>query len=235
MFNKFWTIFFLFCCVFYYLSWGVRTVAATDFYISDEVTIDGPALFYGVKSDQRQELWSVYCAQPLRACVARAPGLVARIDEAGVPWLIAVTPPGARISIQSRNHTRDVSTLFNQPLDAETIRRLSHEKSFIVVEENSVVMLRTRTAGLDKVIDYLTWLRGMTARTLRDARLWPRNGSIRVQDMTPEVLERYQIMQRRALEAQKQLVPTTKPQVEFAIRAQDGESFYSAKGTLYRE
>lgn len=214
-----------------YLAFGVsRTEAASGFYVSDEISIDGPALFYGVSSDRRAKLWSVYCAQPLRACVARASGLVLRIDEHGAPWLIAVTPPGARVSIQSRNYTQEAERLFSRALDADLIERLSHEKAFVVVEENGSVILRSRTTGIDKVVDYLTWIKGNTARTLRDARLWPRNGDIRVQDMTPAVLERYEVMQRRALEAQRQLVPATKPQIEFAIRAQDGNSYYSPTG-----
>lgn len=215
----------------YYFLSGTRIEAATGFYLSDEISVDGPALFYGVNEDQRQELWSVYCAQPLRSCVARAPGLVLRIDEHGAPWLITVITPGARISIQSRNFTQDSPLLFSRKLEKNSIQSLMQEKSFVVIEEKGVVVLRTRTAGIDRVIDYLTWLRSSTARTLRDARLWPRNGDIRVQNMTPDVLERYEVMQRRALEAQRQLVPSTKPQIEFAIRAQEGSSYYSPKGS----
>lgn len=214
----------------YYTLAESQIKPSTGFYVTDEISIDGPALFYGVSGDQRRELWSVHCAQPLRSCVARAPGLVLSVDENGAPWLISVTPPGTRISMQTRNYTRNVPHLFNQALNADSIRRLSAEKAFVVVEENGSVVLRARTTGLNKVVDYLTWIRGSTARTLRDARLWPRNGDIRVQDMTPEVLERFEVMQRRALEAQRQLVPSTKPQIEFAIRAQNGDSYYAPDG-----
>ena len=207
-----------------------RGAAASGFYIADEISIDGPALFYGVTNELRQELWSVHCAQPLRACVARSPGLVLRIDAEMQPWLIAPATPGVRISIQDRNYTQDTPNLLTGPLKADRIKKLSGENSFVIIEENGRVIQRTRTTGLDRVIDYLTWVHGNTAHTLRDARLWPRNGDIRVQDMTPEVLERYEVMQRRALEAQRQLVPSTKPQIEFAIRAQEGDSFYDPQG-----
>lgn len=201
-----------------------------DFYIADEIAIDGPALFYAVSQDIRQELWAVQCAQPLRGCVARAPGLVLRIDDNFEPWLLSVSQPNARVSLQSRNYTKDIPHLFTRALSDDLIHSLSDEKSFVVLEENGRVIQRTRTTGLDQVVDYLKWINGNTGRTLRDARLWPRNEDIRIQDMSEEVLERYAVMQRRALERQRQLVPATKPQVEFAIRAQEGTSFYSSTG-----
>lgn len=215
---------------FYFSTVASKSEASSGFYISDEISVDGPALFYGVSGDVRQELWSVYCAQPLRSCVARSRGLVLRIDDRGAPWLIAATLPSSRISVQERNYTQDSPNLFNGPLHADKIRKLSGQDAFVIIEEQGKTILRSRTTGLNRVIDYLTWVQGNTARTLRDARLWPRNGDIRIQEMAPEVLERYEIMQRRALEAQRQLVPAAKPQVEFAIQAQGGHSFYDPTG-----
>lgn len=207
-----------------------RSQTASDFRVADEISVDGPALFYGVSGEFRRELWAVNCAMPLRSCVARAPGLVLRIDDQGQPHLVAAVSPGARISIHERNTTQDHPHLFGRPLPSDIIRRLSEEKTAVVIEEQGRVVLRSSTAGIDRVIDYLTWVQGNTARTLRDARLWPRNQEMRIQDMTPEVLERYEVMQRRAVEAQRQVVPSTKPQIEFAIRAQEGDSFYGPTG-----
>jgi len=183
----------------YSLSPITTSAGSPKFYVADEISIDGPALFYGVNGDVREELWSVFCTQPLRSCVARAPGLVLSIDAKGAPWLIAVTGQGAKISVRSRNRDRAFPNLFAEPLSASTIRQLSPNNNSVTVKENGNVVLDTPTTGIDRVIDYLTWVRGNTARTLRDARLWPRNGDIRIQDMTPEVLERYEVMQRRAL------------------------------------
>lgn len=215
---------------FYFSLSTMRSEAASGFYISDEISVDGPALFYGVSGETRQELWSVYCAQPLRSCVARSAGLVLRIDDKGAPWLIAATLPSSRISIQERNYTQDAPKLFDGPLRADQISKLSGQDAFVIVEEHGRTVLRGRTTGLDRVINYLTWVQGTTARTLRDARLWPRDGDIRIENMSPEVLERYEVMQRRAMEGQRQLVPATKPQIEFAIKAQDGHSFYDPSG-----
>ena len=206
--------------------------AADAFHVLDEISIDGPALFYGVSGETRDELWSVHCAMPLRACVARASGLVLRVDDSGNPWLIAAMGPKARVSVQARNTTQNKPELFSRALDSGTITQLADETSFVIIEENGTVVLRSRTSGLNTVVDYLTWIQGNTARTLRDARLWPRNSEIRIQDMTPEVLERYEVMQRRAVEAQRQLVPNTQPQTAFAIGGQGGDSFFNAAGRV---
>ncbi|MDO6731976.1 hypothetical protein Q4577_18240 [Marinovum sp. 2_MG-2023] len=198
--------------------------------ILDEIAIDGPAIFYEIDKDLRRELWSVDCRQPLRGCVARAPGLVLRVDDHGAHWLIAASHPGARKSVQTRNYTRDTPEILSRPLSADTLAQLSQKNTFLVIEEQSTVVLRAQTTGIAHVAGYLAWINSETARTLRDARLWPKNEPLQTDNMTPDVLERYQVMQRRRLEAQRQLVPATKPQIEFAVRAQSGDTFYSPNG-----
>lgn len=200
--------------------------------VLDEITVDGPAIFYEIDQDVRRELWSVDCRQPLRGCVARAPGLVLRVDEHQQPWLVAAAQHGARTSVQVVNFTQDAPFLLSRPLDAGMLDQLTRSNAFVVIEESGFVAQRTRSTGIAHVANYLAWLNTETARTLRDARLWPSHGRLAVGDMTPEVLERYEVMQRRALEAHRQLVPATKPQVEFAMRAQNGQSFFSATGRM---
>ena len=176
-------------------------------YIADEISVDGPALFYAVDDDTRRELWSVHCVQPLRGCLARAPGLVLRLDDQGRPWLIAVAEPQARVLLRARGRTRPAPGLLTAPLSPKSRAELSVRDAEVIIEQSGAERLRTPTTGLDRVVDYLVWINGNTARTLRDARLWPRNGDIRIQDMSPEVLERYDVMQRRALEAQRRRGP----------------------------
>ena len=89
---------------------------------------------------------------------------------------------------------------------------------------------RTRTTALNPVVSYLRWVNGDTARTLRDARLWPEDGTLNTAEMSDVVLERYEVLQRRRNEGLRQLVPSTKPQIEFAIQAQNGSSYYSSTG-----
>jgi hypothetical protein len=210
-------------------NWGTAK-AEKPRWISHEIMIDGPALFYAVQEDIRHELWSVHCSQPLRGCVARAPGLALRMDRDLQPWLMAVAGPRARVSLQQRNFTQDIPGIFSTPLAPDLQTQLSRPDSFIVIEEQGQVVSRTRTEGLRQVVSYLRWVNGATARTLRDARLWPGESTLDPARMTPEVLERYEVMQRRRKEGQRQLVPSTKPQIEFAIQAQGGSSYYSATG-----
>lgn len=203
----------------------VKTQEVQKTWLAREITPDGPAMFFRVENDRRTELWSVDCRQRMRGCRARAPGLVVRLDDTGRPWLIAAITPTTRISIQRRNHTWNVPALINRPLDADTLHRMSSSNSFLVFEENGRVVQRIRTTGMDEVVAYLQWVSGESARTLGDARLWPRDQPLSAKNMTPSTLERYEIMQRRRLESARQLVPETKPQIEFALRAQDGLSF----------
>ena len=203
-----------------------RTATASEFYISDEISVDGPAIFFGVSGASRQKLWSVYCTQPMRGCMARSRGLVLRVDDLGNARLMAATLPGTRISILERNFSQDRPTLFAQQMDAALVDVLSKEDTFVVLEDDDQIVLHSPTTGIDRVIHYLSWLQSPTARTLRDARLWPRKGELTTQNMTPEVLRRYQIIQRRAVDAKRQLIPYTKPQIEFAIKAQGGRSFF---------
>jgi hypothetical protein len=210
-------------------SWGTSD-QSKDRWLAHEIMIDGPALFYSVENDLRRELWSVHCSQPLRGCVARANGLALRLDSSMRPWLIAAASAEARISLQEKNYTSDVPGLFSAPLSDEMLARLSAPDSFVVIEERGRVIQRTRTEAIARVASYLRWVNGDIARTLRDARLWPDEGRLDPADMSPSVLERYEVMQRRRKEGLRQLVPSTKPQIEFAIQAQGGTSFYSPTG-----
>lgn len=199
-------------------------------YIAHEIMIDGPALFYEASADSRRELWAIDCSAPLRGCVARADGIALRLDENGAPWLLAAAPFDARISIQTRNMTQQVKDIFASPLSQRDIAQLSKPQSFLVIENAGRVVLRTKTTAVASAISYLQWLQSPTGRTLRDARLWPETGPINTEAMEPDVLGRYEILQRRYDERQRQIVPNTKPQIEFAIQAQGGASYYSATG-----
>jgi hypothetical protein len=198
-------------------------------YVASEVHEAGPALFYRVTGEQRTELWAVDCTAPLRGCVARAPGLTLRVAPDLSVWALAAASASARISVQHRNYTRDAPDLFFRPLAFDEIAELSRPNSFILIEDGAT-HLRISTQGLGQVASYLRWVQSPTAHTLRDARLWPKGGALQEDAMSPEVLERYEILQRRQTEALRQQVPRTKPQIEFAIQAQGGRSFFEPQG-----
>lgn len=198
----------------------LRPGSAAPAELRSEISVDGPALFYAVSGEARRPLWAVHCRLRLRGCIARAPGLVLRLDEAGAPWLLAAVPPGARISLARRNTSQPLPGLLTAPLDPEVLARLSAPGAALIVEDAGQVILQSPTEGLTEVAAYLAWLASDNARTLGDARLWPKGGPLQPEAMTPEVLERFAVQDRRAREAARQLVPVTKPQSEFALRAQ---------------
>lgn len=201
-----------------------------------DLSIDGPALFYRNDGSTRKALWRVDCSLPLRGCVARAEGLILRVDQNRDAWLIAVKSKDARLSVQQRNYTMPLPQVFNAPLTPEIIASLSGPDSFLVIENNGQVLMRAQTQSLDQVISYLLWINSAKARTLRDARLWPDSqaGALNQASLAPDVLERLEILNRREATQQighkRQLVPVAKPQVQFAINAQNGHSFYGADG-----
>jgi len=186
------------------------------YYLANEITLDGQAIFYVVQNDIRKELWSVHCRQPMRGCVARTGGLVLRLDEHAQPWLLAAVSPKARISLQSEHYVQDGAGLFSEPLTARKISRLSTRESHVIIEENGTVLHRMRTTGLNDLVSYMRWINSETAHTLRDARLWPRNDSLSIQNMTPEVLQRYETMQRRAIESQRLNIRSADDQLALA-------------------
>ena len=200
-----------------------------------DLSIDGPALFFKRQSAARYVLWRVDCALPLRDCVAKSNGLALRIDAKGKAHLFAAKPHGARVSLQMKNYVLDSPKLLSDSLSAAQIVQLAKPKSFVVVESGDQVILRTPTEGIDQVISYLNWMNKPLARTLRDARLWPdfQSRNLSKARMSLESLERLEVLQRRHAAApnrQSVLVPSTKPQIEFAIGAQNGNSYYSGNG-----
>ncbi|CUJ14299.1 hypothetical protein [Cognatishimia activa] len=200
-----------------------------------QLSVDGPALFYLKKNASRHVLWRVNCALPMRGCVAKATGLVLSINNSGQAVLFAAKPRKARVSLQVKNYTYDSLGLLSAPLTEEQISRLSGPKSFVVIESGTEVILRTPTQGIVEVISYLRWMNTPLARTLRDARLWPDHQAeeFNKDRLSLESREHFEVLKRRHAAVpnrQSVLVPVTKPQIEFAIGAQKGNSFFSKSG-----
>jgi|GEM_PF-2809009 len=204
--------------------------------IEYDISVDGPAIFYRVHNAARKEIWRVDCTFPLRNCIARSNGLVLSLDANAKPWIIAARRRNSRVSMQVKNYTIDIPDLLNRPLSDGEVTHLSADHSFIVIESDGEVLLRTATKGLDQLISYLRWIKSPQALTMRDARLWPdfRAAKLGQAQFSTEVLENSKLQLARSNGVNEQYIrhqiPATKPQVEFAIKAQNGTSFYSASG-----
>lgn len=138
---------------------------------------------------------------------------------------MAVTGPRVRVSIQDANYLRASDDLFSSPLSRDLVARLDCKKCFVVTEEDGHPIGRFPTLGLTQVISYLQWTKSSTARGLNDGRHWPGlNESLSAPDreigkaLVPPGFN------------QSQLIPSDKPQSEFAIRSQGGKSFFSDTG-----
>lgn len=202
----------------------------TEAAIEHDIHRDGSALFYAVVGARRIPVWSVSCRVFLRGCMARGDGIVLRLDADNNPRLLVACSGNGRISILRRNFREDADHITSQPLAEPSIERMSGPDAFLVVEEPDASPVYIRTVGLNAVIGYLRWLDSAPARVLRDARLWPEDGALDLQAAGDEALDRFRLMELRDAAGPRYLVPSTKPQIEFAIRAQGGVSIFPVEG-----
>ena len=190
-----------------------------------DINSDGSAKLFVQTEKSRAVLWTVSCRVQLRGCVARGGAGNLWIDSNGQAVLVFPVPATARISVGWRNQVRDVPGLNGRPLRDESILLLAQQGAHLIAEDHDAVVFREPTTGIDEVIRYLKWLLTDEARVLRDASLYPDMSVVPPEALDTEVLERYRIWQFRLESEPNFTVPTTKPQLEFATRAQGGVSF----------
>lgn len=208
---------------------GVRSEGARAHFVPEAIIEpSGEARFLAINGAERKLLWTVSCSMPLRDCLARADGIVLRLDDTGAPILTAFSPPGARITVRLDREALPQEGLFDAPLDEGTVDVMSRDGAHLLIEDARGPILHTRTSGLSSVVSYLAWVESNMSQTLRDARAWPKDTAELQLDGLPEpVLMRYAEVQRRAETEASRTTPHTKPQTEFAIRAQGGATLFS--------
>lgn len=181
----------------------------------------------------RQKYWTIGCQSPPLRCVANSDDLTLEIDTQMRARLFAQVGRNTRISIQQKNFIIEAPTLFTQPLGDTQIASLARRHSFIVIEPPGAPTRRIATEGIDRAIYDLR------RRTRQPTR--PSEGAF--QDYKPMASESEGslpeaeddaasaiLMRHKRREGHYQLVPADKPQSEFAIRAQGGDSFFSDTG-----
>ncbi|KNG93647.1 hypothetical protein [Pseudaestuariivita atlantica] len=203
-----------------------RGGGARESNILADIRTDGTAQFLSVNGTNRTPMWTVTCRVQLRGCTARAPGLVLTADRTGVVRLAGYAPWDARISALNYGTSRSIPKVFNEPVDDDVLAILARPGTSLVIERGEVVLLRTQTDGIAMVAAYLRWLARAADRGVRDARAW----SAPVERATAgpsALLAAYAPVDPDFM---PQPIPRTKPQVEFAIRAQNGASFFDPTG-----
>lgn len=225
-----------FLCAFLVAAAGFGSILVADPRKPDaaqfgiEVSPNGSAIFFQQHGPQKSVLWTVTCQTPFRDCTARADVVRLQLNNKNEPWLDAPIAGGSRISIQEKNYTTDVPDLFSKPLSRSLIHRLAQPKTFLVVENNEHLLFRESLAQLDRVIAYLGELPQADTRSFNAAAPIPAQETLDHAPVPATVLERFQIMQQRRSQPQRQMVPINKPQAEMAIRSQGGASFFRDDG-----
>ncbi|MEM7440529.1 MAG: hypothetical protein AAF393_13090 [Pseudomonadota bacterium] len=205
---------------------GVQPAQADKAWLHGEIRSDGAAKFIQVERENRKLLWTVTCRMPLRGCVGRGQGLIAWVDVIKRPHLVAAAPPGARISVIWRNQIQDMPKLFGTTLSRENLSTLSRQGAELIIEKDGRILQKSQTFGLDQLFSYLSWLKSNKAKTGRDARAWRIDETAIFFDANPTVLARHRILDAQRTAQPRILVPSTKPQAEFAIGSQNGASFF---------
>lgn len=204
---------------------------ARDSWIESIINADGSAVFSLAEGEHRTRLWTVSCTMAMRGCVARGRGLLLWVDDEHRPHLNTATAPGARVSIVWQNQVQDWPNLFVQSLSQDALSALSRRGATLVIEEGGSIAQLSPTEGMDVLTAYMVWLKSDTARLSRDARLWLRHGGeVDPRNLSMDALERFRAAEAQRYAGPRMLVPSTKPQAEFAIGAQDGASFFVERG-----
>lgn len=207
-----------------------RLNSSNEGWLKYEIRLGGSALFYDLAQSKRRPLWIVDCAPPDLQCVARTEGLALRLDENRRPWLIGMASRAARISIQESNFLLDAPRLFVQPLTSEAIKSLSQKRSFLIIEEKGQSVWRVRTAGIDRVLEYLRWVDDISNRVQPKAHLRRRGEDGDLPESPSQIEKQHQLSRPIPPKEVKKFVPNDKPQSEFAIQSQGGHSFFSPSG-----
>lgn len=194
-----------------------------------EIDAGGSATFLRIDAEtgERDRLWTVQCRMPFQGCVARSNQAVLRLDDDGDARITAFAAETDRISVQVQNFTIDRPNIFSRPLSTEDIAILDTPGAFVVIETAAETQSRFSTHGISLVVEYLRWLNQTTPAPDRDAREFQITDHMQTEyGATPPELAHLMLAEQNAASPRWQLVPYTKPQIEFAIRAQGGESFH---------
>ncbi len=180
----------------------------------------GDAVFFQKQRAIISRRWTISCHVARNGCSARNGPLRLRLDSSSRVWLSAMTPLGSRISIQVRNLAYDTPDLFSSPLTDDYMRLLSITDAFLNVEIALDDSLHVSTTGLDLVVGYLRWVGDPENHPMNDAREWQPIRQLANEKDQVSSLEHHRFQSSLEYAANRRIIPYTKPQIEFAIRAQ---------------
>ncbi|MEM1234939.1 MAG: hypothetical protein AAGH70_12520 [Pseudomonadota bacterium] len=180
--------------------------AAADMQI--DVASDGsawisptPALAARLDPFSTPPYWIVQC--PGRPCFARSGPLVLALDDSGAALLfLDPHPKDGTVSVMIADYAFELEPLLGTPLSPTWEARITDPRATLLSETGDAVATERKLQGIDLAIDHL---RGVAGVTMADS-----NGSLSALADAAE----------HSREGNPRLIPDTKPQIEFAIRAQ---------------
>lgn len=159
--------------------------------------------------------WHIECPQIGSRCSANQGGLRLLQDLDGAIILSGELPQNARVSVRFAHHTEDHPDLFERSLRADEIRSLDYLAREITIETNGVVLQRYETAGMFQAAVKI----GLTIHSSDCAEVNCNNDNA--------LPENAGVLYPRTIDNPASIViPSQKPQVEFAIRSQGGTSVF---------
>ncbi|MEM6275994.1 MAG: hypothetical protein AAF714_03530 [Pseudomonadota bacterium] len=145
--------------------------------------------------------WIVQC--PGRACFARTGPLVLTLDESGAALLfLDPHPRDGTVSVMIADYAFELEPLLGSPLSPTWEARITDPRATLLTETDDAVAEERKLHGIDLAIDHLRSLSGVTFAG------------------TTNTLSALADAAEHSREGNPRLIPDTKPQIEFAIRAQ---------------
>lgn len=164
-----------------------------------------------VRAAPESATWTVSCLPELQLCLATTDTLVLFLDDENKPHLLLKGPQPYRVSVLTGRRSHDLPQLTQRALTQNEIDLVDRAGAQIILEWVETPPKVVRCDGIQKALGILRWL--LHAPTPSD----------QVSSTAP-YLQRYYEVQSVFEAPAAVFLPATKPQVQFALRAQSGQS-----------
>ena len=154
--------------------------------------------------------WIIQCPRP-RACIGRSGAMVLTVDTKGNARLHLEPHPSGSVALLVNKRAHELESVLGVPLSEAWIDRLSDPKAILLVEFDEATAQERTIQGFDIAHSHLLEMNSPELSQI--LRRQTRNGDVTPLHALAETAETVQT-------ASPRLVPHTKPQIEFAIRAQ---------------
>ena len=200
------------------LSAAVITLAAQTAHSADlriERAADGSAWILSANLHSEEEVdvlfgvtpyWIVQCPTEGR-CYARSGCVVLALDADGIAHLHLDPYPNGEVSLMIADFAFEMEDVVGEALSPTWEGRLRDTKAILLIEHDEATAEEHALMGLGMALDHLRATSGLKPE---------------IDESTP--LAALADAAQRNLEGGPRLIPDTKPQIEFAIRAQVNES-----------